>query len=155
MRKLTVFIFGILLLLQSDLSFAKLQETRWSPDTCGCVVVYEWDDEKAENQRTHAFKRAERVCSAHASGAADKFLTVLDENQRKNKAMKIVMDNFPELTENDAAGNPKFKQGMEPDFSFTAGRKLKIHPKGLSAAQKAHLNTVLDANLPVDKADAE
>lgn len=32
-----------------------LRTTRWKPDTCGCVIVYEWDDALDENARTHVF----------------------------------------------------------------------------------------------------
>jgi len=33
-----------------------LQTTTWSPNTCGCVIIYQWDDSIPEASRTHTYK---------------------------------------------------------------------------------------------------
>lgn len=30
-----------------------IQTTRWSPDTCNCVILYQWDDALPDDQRVH------------------------------------------------------------------------------------------------------
>jgi hypothetical protein len=32
-----------------------LQVTTWSPNTCGCVISYQWDDTVPQASRTHKF----------------------------------------------------------------------------------------------------
>jgi hypothetical protein len=32
-----------------------LQTTTWHPDTCGCVISYQWDDAVPAEQRKHTF----------------------------------------------------------------------------------------------------
>ncbi len=66
-----------------------LQVTRWYPDTCDCIIDYQWDDTEPEAARTHTLKAVVKQCAAHSKIPDDKqhFSTVLEENQRKNKAM--------------------------------------------------------------------
>jgi hypothetical protein len=33
-----------------------IQTTTWRPDTCKCVITYQWDDTISENARTHTYK---------------------------------------------------------------------------------------------------
>lgn len=30
--------------------------TRWEPDTCDCVVEYDWDDAVSQDTRVHLFR---------------------------------------------------------------------------------------------------
>jgi hypothetical protein len=63
--------------------------TRWSPDTCDCVIEYSWDDAVPQEQRVHTVSRIVQKCSTHAKlGLSDAhhFAHVLAENQRKNQA---------------------------------------------------------------------
>ncbi len=59
--------------------------TRWRPDTCGCVIEYEWDDAEAEEARQHVPKKIDACPDHPASGdlAAD-FATILAHNRAAN-----------------------------------------------------------------------
>lgn len=69
------------------------QKTRWTPDTCGCVVDLEWDDAQPETARTHRMAVV-RTCHAHAA-QADAPAVVTAENQRKNQALQALAADFP------------------------------------------------------------
>jgi hypothetical protein len=58
--------------------------TRWSPDTCECIIEFEWD-----NIKTNTFKQTIRACSSHSghSGKDTHLETLLEENRRKNQAL--------------------------------------------------------------------
>lgn len=118
----------------------KINKTRWSPDTCGCILIYEWDGDNPNHQ--HTFVEAEHLCAAHngysPSIAYDK---VKDENRRKNRAYAIA----------------KGVAGINLDdftFSFDNNRKLKVGFLGkLNASQRAELQTQLDAEFGASKAE--
>lgn len=78
-----------------------LYETRWTPDTCSCSLVYEWDADLPGEIRTHTFKRVERICPAHSgmngNGAAH-YAAVMAENVGKNKIHGKLME-IPDLAE--------------------------------------------------------
>ena len=61
------------------------QVTRWRPDTCGCVVDFEWDDETPEEERAFTCIAIE-PCEQHpASGdLAVDFAAVQDHNRAAN-----------------------------------------------------------------------
>lgn len=59
--------------------------TRWSPDTCGCTVEYEWDDAVPQDLRVHTPAAVVHRCAAHAALAdAAVHAAVGSENMRKN-----------------------------------------------------------------------
>ncbi len=66
-----------------------LQVTRWYPDTCDCVIDFQWDDTQTDATRTHSVKAIIKRCAAHREIPDDTqhFSTVLEENQKKNKVM--------------------------------------------------------------------
>ncbi len=66
-----------------------LQVTRWYPDTCDCIIDYEWDVAQPEATRTHTVKAIIKRCAAHRGIRDDSqhFSTVLEENVRKNQVV--------------------------------------------------------------------
>jgi len=68
-----------------------IKTTRWRPDTCDCVIEYEWDTDVASEDRVHTFKAAPNIGAEHAalSGVA-LYDAVQSENRRKNVAQGIV-----------------------------------------------------------------
>lgn len=61
--------------------------TRWSPDTCGCIVEYDWDDAVSQEQRSHLFRGTVNACLVHAALAGEAhYNTVAVENRTKNRA---------------------------------------------------------------------
>lgn len=133
------FILFLIILLTPTICFAKLNETTWSPDTCGCVIVYEWDDSLPSEERIHTFKRADKVCAAHLSGSPNKMAVVLEENQRKN----IV---FGEIK--------KINTDLKPEefhFRFNDQRKLIVSSPGLEKSNEG----ALEVKVGGDKVDVE
>lgn len=72
--------------------------TRWSPDTCGCVLEYEWDDKQNEDMRTHSFKRIISLCPAHSTLVGkNAYDQVLSENTRKNLTFALIKEKQPSI----------------------------------------------------------
>ncbi len=121
-----------------------IKETLWRPDTCGCEIVYAWDSEAAETQRTHTISRVAKRCQAHAVFDDQKiFDAVLDENKRKNIAFEEVKKVIPTLT-------PEFFT-----YEFDETRALKITLVGPSPSEKAQIHTALNSKLGLGKAKIE
>lgn len=74
-----------------------IRVTRWSPDTCDCIIEYTWDDSVPASSRTHNLDNYVRRCSVHAVLADDtaRYNTILEENPRKNNAYQHIIDNAP------------------------------------------------------------
>ena len=125
--------------------------TRWSPDTCGCVIDYTWDPDVPDGARTHSFHAVERICAGH-DGLSDPplFDTVLAENQTKNRLHGWAVANLARLRH---PLEDRLSDGVEFRWSFTgtgAGRRLEVWldgatltagEKGLMRAFAATLNT--------------
>lgn len=119
--------------------------TRWSPDTCGCVLEYEWDDSEDENTRTHSFKRIIKACPEHTALAGKShYDQVLSENTRKNITFGEIRKALP-------------KEEITPDnylWFFDKDRVLQVSLVGvdLPEAAKRGLQTALDARFGAGKA---
>lgn len=88
--------------------------TRWHPDTCNCIIEYEWDTEEPAESRHHVFRNC-TICSHHAGlSAAAVYETVGRENRSKNRAYGHLLDSVPRLASSDASGGKK----LDPEFSF-------------------------------------
>ena len=74
-----------------------IQTTRWSPDTCDCIIEYQWDDTLTPDVRTHTLANYIRKCSFHGNQANDtiRWNTLNEENPRKNNAYQLIVDNAP------------------------------------------------------------
>lgn len=115
-----------------------IRVTRWSPDTCGCVLEYEWDDTKSENERIHSYVRTLKCCPEHEQlglVAGRLYDQVLSENTRKNIAFDEIQKVKPEVT---------FDNYL---WFFDKKRVLQISLIGvdLPPAAKQGLQTALDA----------
>ena len=122
-----------------------LQVTRWSPDTCGCVLEYEWDDAVPADARTHTATSVVTRCAEHSKmklQSSDHFAQVLEENTGKNMAFEVVKSKVASLDVAD------FK------YSFDKDRKLVVDVDHLavSAAEKLTLTAELNSKLGSGKA---
>lgn len=129
-----------------------LQVTRWSPDTCGCILEYEWNDTQPADTRVHSFKNAIHLCEYHlpfaimkekpllGQGAYDE---VISENTRKNVVFADVQILFPSLMPENY------------NWSFDTQRKLKVGFLGISiiSAQKKSLQDAFDAKFGKNKVE--
>lgn len=110
--------------------------TTWSPDTCDCVLEYEWDDAQDENTRIHSFKRIIKACPEHAALAGKPLYDqVISENTRKNITFTEIQKAHPQVTSDNYL------------WFFDKKRELQISLVGvdLPEAAKQGLQTALDA----------
>lgn len=116
-----------------------IRTTRWSPDTCGCVLEYSWDDSQPQDSRDHSFARAVRICEAHASSdPAAAFEQVKSENVVKNIAQGEFAKAIP---------------GKEFVYLFTVDRKLDIRTDHLSKNEQAKVDTDVISKLDSSKVE--
>jgi len=129
-----------------------LNITRWSPDTCDCVIEYSWDTTEPEAIRTHTLSNFINVCSFHQSLADNttRWNTVLEENPRKNIAHQLILDNGPTGLSDLIDGTRQLKNGITINKSWSGtapNRVLTITVSGFSLTQnqknaiQAFLNT--------------
>lgn len=125
--------------------------TRWSPDTCGCVIEYAWDDSLPPDQRTHALTNVVTRCSGHTGFAGQAHLDqVIGENGRKNRVHGALLG-MPALastiTNPDGSTSVVLKNGVTLAWSFDANRHLTITIGGATTAQRTQLQTFADSAL--------
>lgn len=115
-----------------------MNSVKWSPDTCQCVLFYEWDPTKPADQRTHTFTKVEKVCQFHQGLTDSEIYThVVDNNQRKNKLEGFILQNLTSaLAQTDPeSGVLVWKDGISFNWSFsgtTDSRVLTISISGVN-----------------------
>lgn len=117
--------------------------TRYSPDTCGCVLLLNWDTDHPEDEPV--FGGVEKKCADHAS------LTSTDEeahayawgdNRVKNRTRQAIMDRFGLTHEDMMIGKvDRF------NWSFDSGRVMSCSITGLAitGANKTALDAIIEA----------
>jgi ABC-type transporter MlaC component len=141
--------------------------TRWSPDTCDCIIEYEWDDSAPPENRQHNLSNYVRTCTFHQSLATDstKYSTVVDENTRKNHTLGLALDNgpaslFDESNDTDNDGNTvtvrTLKRSITFNWSWTgtgASRVLNVTFIGISLTnqQKNTIRNILNNRFGIGK----
>jgi len=124
------------------------QITRWSPDTCRCVIEYAWDDSVDPSTRVHSLENVITICDAHVAvfggraigrgaSAAALFAGVVDENQRKNYVYEAVQVVNPALIEG---------RGFSYSFDKSSPRVLHVQLVGANAVQKTNITNRITAN---------
>lgn len=126
--------------------------TRWSPDTCDCIVEY--DD-------SIALTNVISTCPFHSGlGGTDitVFNTLMDENPRKNKAYQAILDNGPTtIYDLQADGSRTIKNGINISWTWSGtapNRVLTLTLTGatLTTAQKNAVNSKLSTLFGAGKA---
>jgi hypothetical protein len=136
-----------------------IQITRWTPDTCGCIIEYQWDDTVDPALRTHTIKNVVNKCVVHTAQGPDTnhFNVVLDENQKKNQAIDHIVQNAPAaFVDILPDGTKQLKAGITIDFTHTGvapNRLITLTIKGitLTTAQTTNLQSRLDTRFGVGK----
>jgi hypothetical protein len=126
-----------------------IQTTRWSPDTCPCVIEYSWDDTLSEANRIHTLSTISKCPTHQALSDNTAYSTVLDENPRKNIAHQLVLDNGPATLSDLINGTRQLKAGIVLGFSWSGtvpNRVLTISYTGitLTTNQKNSIQTFLN-----------
>src|SRR5687768_11012055 len=98
--------------------------TRWSPDTCDCILEYSWDDATSEAERVHTPTSTVQRCTAHQPlpNVNSVFNAVLDENPRKNLGLDEILQNAPNTNWFDVdpqSGTRIFKNNIRPVWTFS------------------------------------
>lgn len=126
--------------------------TRWSPDTCGCVIDFEWDTDNPDNAPIG--KTIVKSCSAHSvyTKASDAHITVLEENQRKNKTINTITKQLPEFTTTDEKGN-KIPDMEKISYSFDKDRKLIVSAVAMKELDKISIKSIVDGIVGIGKVE--
>lgn len=124
----------------------KVKVTRWSPDTCDCILEYEWDEALEDSDRVHTFKKVVKLCSEHerlgfqGKAAYDQ---VKSENTGKNRAWGLIKQELG-LTNKDLEKYIWF---------FDEGRQLQVSVTlPVAAGKKQEIQAKLDSLLGGNKA---
>ena len=135
-----------------------IQTTRWSPDTCSCVIEYTWDDTEPEATRTHTVSNYINTCTEHSLLADNttRWNTITEENPRKNTALQVALDNGP-TTLYDLSGTSRvLKPTITYNYSWSGippNRVLTISFTGVSLtnAQKTTIRNALNTRFGTGK----
>lgn len=128
-----------------------MKVTRWSPDTCECVIDYQWDEKLPLEDRVLTLSAVQHKCPAHASLSNEAVYEAVSdyqtgENPRKNRALALIADQaLPQGTDSE-----KSNFGMECLWSFDQNRLLTIEvpdlPAPIITAMQQKVNDELGIN---------
>ena len=128
--------------------------TRWSPDTCDCVLEYIWDDALPDDQIVHTPSSVIQRCFGHEPlpNTQAVFNSVRDENPRKNLSLDEILQNAPNTNWYDidaTTGTRIFKRGITINWNWSGtapNRVLTLTFTGitLTTAQRNNLQTRLN-----------
>lgn len=95
-----------------------IKTTTWGPDTCGCTISYDWDDEVPQAEITHTNYRIVKKCPIHQNVSPEEHSEVVkEENARKNIAYGEVKEAYPDA---------------EIAWEFNSKRELTLNVKNVS-----------------------
>lgn len=149
MKNFKLLFLSFIFLLSTSFAFATMQQTTWSPDTCNkCQVVYEWDDAVPQEQRVHTPIEVKNVpADFKGDSKAVQFDKILEENQRKNKAISEVAKEHPELT--DEKGS--LKSDVPIDFHYDENHVLHLKVGELNKQDKEKAKEKVDETVGAEK----
>ena len=124
-----------------------IQITRWSPDTCDCVIDYSWDSTTSEDDRIHAHHQSIKTCTSHAGiTGSDHHNIIVRENQSKNY-MHAHAVRLCALQVGLPSDTTELVEGVEFEWSFIGSGnarelQVKLHGTnpGVVAQLRAHAN---------------
>ncbi len=136
-----------------------IQNTRWSLDTCDCIIDYRWDDSLPNDQIVLTPINTVRTCTAHSAIATNPtahYSILMDENPRKNQAIQHILDNGPATLYDIVGSNRVAKLGINLNFSWSGvapNRVLTINIVGvtLTNQQKNTAQNALNAKFGTGK----
>lgn len=126
------------------------QVTRWSPDTCKCIVEYAWDSEHPQETRQHTLHAFVAKCARHAAMPdAEVYARLTDENPRKNKVRALILESVPAVTAARMEANGEAVIDFHPDkpfaYEFDSDHVLHVTVTGMPAASKRKVQKAADA----------
>jgi len=135
-----------------------IKTTRWSPDTCSCILEYTWDDSLPQDQITTTLSNINQKCSAHNGlSNTDTWNAITEENPRKNFTLQHILDNGPSTLYDIVEGNNKIlKSNLRYTWTWSGiapNRVLTISIQGitLTTNQKNTIQNILNNRFGVGK----
>jgi hypothetical protein len=132
-----------------------IKTTRHSPDTCGCVILYDWDTEHPEDTRIHTNYRFEKQCAEHM---AHQVHHVVAEHNLINDTKNHILSHSPmmQIKKTDEYGEvtTSLHRDVQLIHNWTDDRKLRIQFAGkmkIPDEHKSYLQSILDQNVGKDK----
>jgi hypothetical protein len=116
-----------------------MKVTRWSPDTCECVIDYQWDQDVPQEERVHTPYAIVKQCQYHKALSLQAHYDVLqDENPRKNKMIGHLMEQHGLKLE-------------EIKWNYDAQRVLHVFVSQLAAKRRYSVQAHADTSFGVGK----
>lgn len=127
----------------------------WKPDTCGCIIHYQWDDSVPQQDIVTELFAIERVCEAHLALASVKsqpellskakddkhnILTQAIENNKQRNLSKIHGTNTNALLAKKELRAPKPKR-LEDEEKRVLTEQLEKHSQDVKERYDAILST--------------
>lgn len=113
--------------------------TRWSPDTCDCVL----DVDPTWTSCTVVSK-----CAIHSAVLdANIFTTVYtNENKKKNELCQYIVDTYPAVVSENPSTTNEFMAayGIEGELVFDVDRVIQVDIPALSPSEKSDLQAAVD-----------
>lgn len=104
--------------------------TRWSPDTCQCIVEYSWDDSTPAKDRVHTFSRLVKSCEVHKNlnTELDVYNAIKEENPRKNISLNIILNHSdaPSALFDIVNGNRQLKDTIKYKWSWIGSQDREL-----------------------------
>ncbi len=126
------------------------QVTRWSPDTCQCIIEYAWDSDEPQETRKHTLHQVARKCARHARMSdATVFAQLTEENPRKNRVRELILTSVPAVATMRMQANGEAVADFHPDkpfaYEFDSDHVLHVRVPGMTAAARKKVQKAADA----------
>lgn len=123
-----------------------IHTTRWRPDTCECVIEYQWNDQ--DDPIVHTVSNVIN-CAYHSGTISEIFAAVTLENQEKNIALNYIAQELPAFAIVDGSNvSPNLEL---ISFTYDQSRVLLITAVGMSAQEKSDMKTGIEAIIGTGK----
>jgi hypothetical protein len=136
----------------------RMVTNRWQPDTCDCIIDFEFDADEPESTRVHTGTVIQKDCPEHSGlGTAQAFFNAIsNENSRKNEVQNDIMTNISELVDVNQDGQYEWKNGITFSWYWEGidnDRIIHIVITGytLTAQQRTVLQGLADGRYGVGK----
>lgn len=117
--------------------------TRWRPDTCTCILEYQWNDATAPGQQTYTGSAVIYKCPSHSAIPDNMLYTSLKfENAQKNLIINTVKETMG-MSDNDVMLG-------KISYTFDETRKMEVQVLGLTTLKKTQTQTALVVNGLID-----
>lgn len=117
-----------------------IKQTRWRPDVCSCVLLYDYDTENNNQIVNHI---TESLCERHARvrEPREHFQMVKVDNLVKNFSLNCILENYPENRQVSRDGNLSFV--TKPTWNFDESGIMNVTLADIDTNTKGLVKTAL------------